>query len=65
MSDDSKKVQLHIRIPIWLKEFLAEKAGERGMTMTEFILSDLHKLWEEERQREFASDLAELGDKDG
>lgn len=61
MADDSKKVQLHIRIPVWLKDFLLKKAEDRGMTMTEFILNYLHRLWEEDKQQEFAKDLAALG----
>jgi macrodomain Ter protein organizer (MatP/YcbG family) len=60
--DDSKKVQLHIRIPVWLKDFLQKKAEERGMTMTEFILQYIHQLWSEEQQQGFASDMLSLKD---
>lgn len=57
MTDDSKKVQLHIRIPIWLKDFLQKKADDSGTTMTDFLLQYLHKLWEEEQRHGFVGDL--------
>jgi len=59
-SDEEVKVQMHIRIPRYLKRFLFEHAEKQGTDASNILRKYVRELYEEHRIRKESGDVEQL-----
>ena len=68
MSDPFKgqteKVQMHVRIPRYLKEFVHKFADVRGTTVSDIVRQNIYSIWLDEEVKSVVQTVEDKGSED-